>query len=275
MSVTMMYEKQGSREAIKLLIDFMYDKTGVVLTKEKAPMVQSRLQKRAKLLQAESIDQYIGYALKNSAEQEHLISALTTHKTHFFREYNALEYIRRRVYPEWQKHHHQHETFKIWSAACSTGEEPYSIAIDFIANNPSGGIAVCASDICADVLKTASRAIYPKIALQDTAPELKERFFLPHPQKPLVKVVDEITKLVQFKKINLIAQQQKFGPKFDVIFCRNVLIYFDLETRRQVVHRLYSELAPGGYLVVGSSESTHNLHHYLEQVSPSIFKRIK
>lgn len=275
MGVAVQQNVSISPERYSRLCEFMYAQTGVVLTDEKRMMVTSRLQKRANQHHS-CLNSYLDFAMADKHEAIQLISALTTHKTHFFREARGLAKITEHALTLRNSGKQHDPCFKVWSAACSSGEEAYSVAM-WLAEvlNGERHVDVLGTDICEQVLRSARRGIFPNAALENIGEQYRQRFILSHPSKPQFKIRDKLADRIRFRRHNLIASEYPMNELFDAILCRNVMIYFDLHTRQTVVNQLVGCLKVGGLLVVGSSESTPALHPKLRQVEPSIFERTR
>jgi chemotaxis protein methyltransferase CheR len=196
------------------------------------------------------------YADRTAQELQTLIDCLTTNKTSFFRENQHFEYLRTRILPEIRNHGSR---LRIWSAGCSSGEEPYSIAMmvrDQWPGIDKADVRILATDISGRMLAKARLAEYEKESLRDIPPAYILKYFNSSGigSQKTYKVQDKIRSLVHFARLNLMDDWPMKGP-FDVIFCRNVMIYFDTSTQRRLVQRFHRFLVPGGYLLVGHSES--------------------
>jgi chemotaxis protein methyltransferase CheR len=239
----------------------IHARAGIHLNESKANMVHGRLARR---LRATGIGSFRGYLdrLEHDpsfarTEQQEFVNALTTNVTAFFREPHHFPML-----AEFARAHRSAGPLRIWSAACATGEEPYSIAITLDeALGPDSGSRVLATDIDTAVLGVAARGQYPLAAVQGCGPARLKRYFLRGrgAQQGMVRVRPEIAQRVDFAPLNLLDPQwpalRAFAPGLDAVFCRNVLIYFDRDTRRRVLARIAQVLAPNGLLFVGHSES--------------------
>jgi chemotaxis protein methyltransferase CheR len=200
-----------------------------------------------------------------------MIDALTTNHTGFLRERQHFQYLMRTVLPQYV----DRPRLSIWSAASSTGEEPYSILFTLLqafANKPAPKINILATDISTRVLAAARRAVYPAGRLADLPSEWVQRFFEKEESQSAYRVRDELAGYITFQRLNLMEPFLAIG-RFPIIFCRNVMIYFDHRTREQLVLRLAERLEPGGYLFVGHAESLLNIAHGLAYVGPAIYRK--
>jgi len=245
---------------------------GIALHDGKEELVKARLMKRLRELNINSVKEYIKY-LENDAsgrELAELIDIMTTNKTCFFREYEHFKFLKERVLPEWK-----HGEKRIWSAGCSSGEEPYSIAILLREElRTSARVKILATDISARMLKKAKEGIYPAEELKNVPPDVVRKYFtpVPHETTSLFRIKDEVKCMVRFARLNLMDRWPMKGP-FDIIFCRNVMIYFDRETKEQLLQRFWKMLAPGGYLFIGHSESLAPLSSPFLYVKPAIYRK--
>ena len=250
---------------------------------EKKLMMQSRLNSRLKALKMESFKEYIDYIFSGKNTDDHelimLIDAMTTNLTEFFREPQHFDYLRNVVLPEYAKQ--GRTSIKIWSAGCSTGQEPYTLAIvlsEFIRQNSSmlRGFSVLATDVSTQVLDKASVAVYDMQAVAAIPKDIKHRYFLKSKNEinPQVRLKQDIRNHVEFMRINFMDDDFGFRDTMQVIFCRNVLIYFDKPTQERVIKKFMNYLEPGGFLFLGHSETIFGMDLPLKTVAPTVFQRI-
>jgi chemotaxis protein methyltransferase CheR len=251
-----------------------YDFCGVDLT-GKHILVSSRLGKKIRLLQLPSFTKYCDQVEADSsgAMFTEMIDALTTNHTSFFREARHFDFLREVVLPELP----EQNDVNIWSAACSTGEEPYTIAftmIDAMGPKAYSKLAITATDISTRVLEKAKKGLYPLASVQALTPEMRRECLMKgigeFSSQCMVKATTK--KLITFQQWNLLEQCSSIGP-FQVIFCRNVMIYFDQQTQQTVVDNLVSRLAPGGYLLIGHAESLNGINHSLEYICTATYRK--
>ena len=251
-----------------------YDFCGVDL-KGKHILVSSRLGKKIRLLQLPSFTKYCDQVEADSsgAMFTDMIDALTTNHTSFFREARHFDFLREVVLPELP----EQDDVNIWSAACSTGEEPYTIAftmIDAMGQRAYSKLAITATDISTRVLEKAKKGLYPLTSVQALTPEMRRECLMKgtgeYSSQCMVKASTK--KLITFQQWNLLEQCTSIGP-FQVIFCRNVMIYFDQQTQQTVVDNLVSRLAPGGYLLIGHAESLNGINHSLEYICTATYRK--
>jgi chemotaxis protein methyltransferase CheR len=248
--------------------------TGMNLHDGKEDLVKARLLKRLRLLGLPSFAAYLDYVEEDASGKElrNLVDVLTTNKTFFFRENEHFDYLRERVIPAAQG-----RKLRIWSAGCSSGEEPYSIGMLLREELPapdSWDVKILATDISGRVLDKARARIYELEALAGLDPRRLDLHFSPVQgrQRPTYKVDEAVAGLSSFAHLNLMGDWPMQGP-FDVIFCRNVMIYFDPPTREALVNRFHGLLRPGGWLFVGHSESLAPLKHPYRYAQPAIYQR--
>jgi len=251
--------------SFRLIRDLIYEYSGIFFDDSSLYLLQKRLTRRVRTHQLKSFQDYY-YLLKYDQGKEEefnqVIDILTTNETYFFREANQLRAFTDEILPELveKKVNQPSPSLRIWSAGCSTGEEPYSIAILLLeAAIPSHfQIEIFASDISQRVLKVARQGIYTKSSFRATSPKYTQRYFNRMDQN--FQVVNEVKKLVNFGQLNLLDENKMiFIRKMDVIFCRNVIIYFDNQAKRKVIDNLFTRLIPGGFLLLGHSESLINI----------------
>lgn len=257
--------------------DLVHKEVGIHLKDVKQDMVYSRLARRLRALQFSSFEQYCRY-LNNNIEQElvHTINAMTTNLTHFFREGHHFNLLTQTIIPDLVKEQPGGKRIRIWSAGCSTGEEPYSVAIsvlDALPNHSQWDIKILASDVDTDVIEKCRTGIYDRNRIDPIEDRHTMRWFKQHSSSPdQVIVDDQLKKLISFKQLNLIDHWPISGP-FDVIFCRNVVIYFDKPTQQKLFKRFYELLAPGGYLFLGHSEQLGEMQKNFILLGKTSFKK--
>ncbi len=234
----------------------LHDEAGIDMPRSKEPLVYSRLAKRIRQLDLKSFAEYIRLIDDPGAEEiEHMLVALTTNVTKFFREPHHFEDLRDKVMPILSARAKKRGRVRLWSAGCSSGEEPYSIALTVMEALPEAkslDVKILATDINTKVLRHAKAGIYPRKALESASRELVERWFTPEAPDAL-RADDALRGLIAFRMLNLMGDWPMRG-QFDVIFCRNVTIYFNEETQATIWRRIAEKLAPGGKLYIGHSE---------------------
>lgn len=241
----------------------IYDDAGIFLPDTKRNLVYSRLARRLRALNLASFSDYILFVQSRAGREErgHLINALTTNLTHFFREPHHFEMIRKVCVPEARRRVAVGGRYRVWSAGCSTGEEPYSLAIAMLDQAPElaeEDVRILATDIDSNVITLATKGAYEKDVVSPVEPRLLQRFFETGwgPNADRYVVGDELRAMVTFRTLNLM-QPWPMAQKFDIIMCRNVVIYFDEPTKAVLWQRFADLLNPGGYLFIGHSERVH------------------
>ena len=250
----------------------VYHLTGINLHPGKEELVNARLTKRLRVLGLKSFDAYMEYLKRVNPEGElvAMIEAMTTNKTSFFRERQHFDYLGRQIVPGLRN-----RKVRVWSAGCSSGEEPYSIAIllnEAIQNPAPWDISILATDLSSRMLARGRKGTYDTSHLQDVPPLLISKYFTCIETKPVrcYQVLEPVRRQVHFAQLNLMEEWPMSGP-FDAIFCRNVMIYFDKTTQERLVNRFWKLLKPGGHLFVGHSESLTGTSHKFRYVQPAIY----
>jgi chemotaxis protein methyltransferase CheR len=269
-----------SRESFAKFAKFITDELGIKMSESKVPMLQSRLMRRLRHLELDSLEQYSEY-LFNSADGEeertHFINAVTTNKTDFFREPQHFDFLTRTALPALGGAARGGK-FKLWCAGCSSGEEPYTEAIvlsEYARQTPGFDFAILATDISTRVLDHARLGIYEASRLDPVRADLRQRYFLrgKDDTQDRVRVIPELRRKISFHQLNFMAADYCVKDIFDVIFFRNVMIYFDKPTQEAVINKLCRNLAPGGYLFVGHSESLTGLNIPVTSVGSAVFRK--
>jgi chemotaxis protein methyltransferase CheR len=252
--------------------------TGIVVADDKFDMFYSRLSRRLRVLGLDSFDTYCDLLESGDSEEfTHFVNAITTNLTAFFREQHHFEYLADPLLPELVMRNRTSRRLRVWSAGCSSGEEAYSIAMvmrETVADIDSWDARILATDIDSDVLARAREGIYP-IEGTETLGEARRRRWLRRgigANAGRVRVINALRDMVSFRQLNLMARWPMRGP-FDVIFCRNVLIYFDADTKARLVRRITDLLPVGGHLFVGHSESIGQWEERLRLIGKTIYVR--
>ncbi len=256
-------ETQLNQSQFRKLSAIVYRESGVVLNDKKFSLLCARVAKRMRATGISRVSDYIELVCNNPGEFSEFIDATTTNHTFFFRENKHIEYIIANC--------SIHKKLKIWSAASSSGEEAFSIAVQLLENFFL--FSVLGSDISDSMLEIAQKAVYPVDKVKDVPDPVLHKYFKKGINKwnNYVKVKDFVRQYVRFEKFNLLSDTQ--SESFDIIFCRNVMIYFDHGTRQKVVNNLIKALNPGGLLFVGMSESLYQLEHDLVPVTASGYQK--
>lgn len=251
-----------SIDEFRLLGEFIYRKVGIRFEENKIYFLNRRVGSRMQSLNMSTVKDYISYIrfLDKGEELQHLVNLITVNETYFFREYEQLRAFAEICIPEIIKHKRMNADYKIriWSAGCSSGEEPYTLAIilrEMIDNIDQWNIEIHATDIDKNILKDAGNAVYSDRSVKEVPEEYFNKYFSALPNNTY-KLADKAKNMVTFSHQNLSDKQQlRQFRAFDFIFCRNVLIYFDEKSRKDVVDHFYTALNQGGYVFLGSSES--------------------
>jgi chemotaxis protein methyltransferase CheR len=276
------YKAQLTPDEFDKLSKFIYKESGIKMPDVKKVMLQSRLQKRLRELNLTSFKDYIEYVFSKEGlnnEIIHMLDVVSTNKTDFFREPVHFDFLTQNVLPEFYEQKTASRTLKVWSAGCSSGEEPYTIAIvlaEFAQKNPGFDFSIIGTDISTQILQKAVDAIYKEDRVSIIPLDIKKKYFLKSKDRanPVVKVEPNLRKKVRFGRLNFMDSYYDLNESFDVVFCRNVLIYFDRETQERVIQKLCTKLKPDGYFFLGHSESIMNMQVPLKQVKPTVFKRV-
>jgi chemotaxis protein methyltransferase CheR len=264
--------------------ELIYREAGISLSESKRALVCSRLAKRLRRLGLADHTQYLEYlATKDhdGTERQAMINCLTTNKTDFFREPHHFEFLRDVVFPQAEERaaRGQPRRLRIWSAGCSIGHEPYTIAItarEHFGSSQGWDIHILASDINTEVIRTAQQGVYPLEQIEHLEDDVKRKYFLRGSGEceGYCQVRPELRRMITFRQINLMARPWPIQIHFDVIFCRNVIIYFDLDTQRQLTLRFADQLAPKGYLMLGHSEHPTWLTEFLAPRGQTVYQRV-
>jgi len=255
----------------------IYDNCGIVLADNKRPLLKARIQKRMRALNVTEYREYFDRVVSDltGTELQHLLDAISTNVTSFYREKHHFEFMRP-VIAHWVDK--GMSKLRLWSAACSTGEEPYTIGIEVLEalNGRSIDVKVLATDIAAKVLRECQRGEYPAARVEPVPTSLRNKYMTRHGDRHQATYImnDELKRMVFARQFNLIKFPYAVSGPMDFIFCRNVMIYFDRESRTEIIKEFGRILRPGGYLFVGHSESLTGLGGEFTAVRPSIYKRV-
>jgi chemotaxis protein methyltransferase CheR len=252
----------------------VYKACGIVLGPHKKEMVYSRIARRIRANGLNSFKQYIDLVDSDNIDEfSHFINAITTNLTSFFREKHHFEYLSSVVIPQLLEKNAASKRVRIWSAGCSTGEEPYSIAMTLQGRFPSNwDVKILATDLDSNVLNKAQNGVYNAKNITGIEPEEIKKWFLKSPNGESYKVKPSLQGLISFKRLNLLECWPMKGP-FDLIFCRNVLIYFDKETKDLLFAGYYNLLSPGGYLFIGHSETMGKEHTEFRNLGKTMYQK--
>ncbi len=268
-----------SQTEFMLLKNLVLHVAGIYLSDSKRELLISRFSRRLRHLGYRSFAEYYNFLTSSEGEPEieHFINTITTNKTGFFREAHHFDFLAKQFVDEVKD---AGRPIRMWSSACSTGEEAYTIAMVMhrrLTQPFRIPVSVLGTDIDTKVLMTARKAVYDEHAVADVPEEYLHHAFLKSkdPRLGLYKIKPEIRKMVTFEQFNFIDRQYRFSPGFDVIFCRNVIIYFSSETKTEVIRKLIDMLRLGGYLIVGHSESLFDISDTLEFVTNTVYRRVQ
>ena len=267
-----------SDEEFTKLRDLVYKISGISLSETKRELVISRFSRRLKALRLKSFSDYHNLLISPSGftEVQNFINSITTNKTDFFREAHHFDFLVSKIIPMLISKNKR--IVKIWSAACSTGEEPYTIAMvmaKHFVEKYNIPVKILATDIDTSVLTVASKGVYDSSIVSVLPEEYMKKYFLrgKDDSSGLYKVKENIRKMVTFKQLNFVATEYPITTTFDVIFCRNVIIYFNPETKRRVVNKLYRYLNPGGYIMMGHSETLFDMVDGLVYLKNTVYQK--
>ena len=263
------------------LSKYIYENFGIKMPPIKKTMLESRLQKRLRATGLYSFEEYLDFVFskkEEKAELIHMVDVVTTNKTEFFREPRHFDLMENEILPEITQGRASSNTIKIWSAGCSSGEEPYTIAFlmeDFV-KNKGLTYSIMASDLSSEILQKAMNGVYKMDKIMAIPLETKKKYLLKSKDKsnPTVRIVPEIRKKVNFFRLNFMDDKYLVDDDLDIIFCRNVIIYFDRQTQEKVIRKLVSKLKPGGYLLIGHSESLSQMNLGIQPIIPTVFKKL-
>lgn len=260
----------------------IFELAGITLSEHKRALVYSRLAKRLRANGLESYSDY--YELVRQADPEsqeivEFINAITTNKSSFFREPHHFDFLREEIFPEYldELGSGRRKAIRIWSAGCSAGQEPYTLAMtlfEYFGAGSSVEFDIQATDIDTNVLTRARQGVYNEEQIEDIPDYLLRKYFLKGKgeRAGLAKAGKELQSIIRFDRLNLFEPAWPFKEKLDIIFCRNVIIYFSRDTQRQLISRMTHHLKPGGYLMLGHSESLHGYDSGLQHVRKNVYR---
>jgi chemotaxis protein methyltransferase CheR len=269
-----------SLKSFNRFANYITSELGIKMPESKMTMVQSRLLRRARELQLGSIDAYGEYffASSNDEEREYFINAITTNKTDFFREPEHFDFLVRTALPNLcARVDPRMSRLNVWSAACSSGEEPYTLAMilsEYALKNPGLTFAILGTDISTKVLDQGRRAVYEDAQTVPVPAALRQKYLLRSRDRSssLVRVSPALRAKVSFHQLNFMSDKYRIHDMFDIVFCRNVLIYFDRARQESVICKICQNIKPGGYLFVGHSESLTGMDVPVKQAITAVFR---
>ena len=269
-----------SRRNFEALSRYIYDYSGIKMPESKITMLEGRLRRRLRATGIVSLDAYCEFLFKKdgmASESTYLIDAVTTNKTDFFREPKHFEFMQRTGLRDMVNAGHRR--LRIWSSACSTGAEPYTIAMvlqEFVEANREIDYSILATDLSTEVLQAAKRGMYQRDMVMPVPASMQQKYVMLPRDKTRgdIRIHPKLRSKVGFARMNLMDASYPVGDPMHMIFCRNVLIYFDKPTQAKVLTRLCECLVPGGYLFVGHSESVTGIPLPVKQVANTVFRKI-
>ena len=255
---------------------------GIKMPEAKKVMLECRLQKRLAALSFSSYKEYCEYLFSEQGmahEMVHMVDAVTTNKTDFFRESSHFDFLTQQVLPELCEGNNGYKEINVWSAGCSSGEEVYTLAMvmsEFTEMISGTGYHITGTDVSLTMLSKAVEAVYTEDRIADIPMWLRKKYLLRSKDraKQTVRINAATRARTDFKRLNLMDEAYDMQNKFEIIFCRNVLIYFDKATQCAVINKLAEKLKPGGYLFLGHSETVSNMQVSLVPVQPTILKKL-
>ncbi len=272
-----------SERELKRVADFVGNEVGIQLPDSKRTLVEGRLRKRLRTLGFDDFKSYLDYTLESQdgeLEKLQLIDVITTNKTHFYRESEHFDYLIKSALPELEKikQMENRRDLNVWSAGCSTGEEAYTLSIELneaVLKQAGLSFNILATDISHSCLSNGSRGVYTERQVDAIPLELRKKYLLRsrNAKESLVQMGPDLRQRITFKSLNLMDKVFSLPNKMDVIFCRNVMIYFNNQMREELVARFEKQLINGGYLFVGHSESLNGIKTSLNQVAPMVYKK--
>lgn len=259
-----------SRALFNKLRELAHNYSGITVTDEKYEMYYSRLTKRLRFHKLDNFTDYVAMVENDAVEFKEFINCITTNVTSFGREQHHFDYLKHAL------QHHSERELHIWSAGCSSGEEPYSIILNIheICEQKHIRLSITATDLDTDVLRKGMAGVYPIQAIDKLDITTKKRFFEKGKgaNKEKCRIKAQYRKLIKFQQLNLMHDWQ-LSQKYDVIFCRNVLIYFDNPKKQRLINMYHQHLKPNGLLFLGHSETLHKLSDDFESVGKTIYRR--
>jgi chemotaxis protein methyltransferase CheR len=272
----------GDRE-FQVLAQIVYEHCGINLSEGKKTLVQTRLQRRLRELSLPSFKAYCDYLRTPEGRESELTSMvdqITTNKTDFFREPGHLDYLLSHALPDTIARGAigSGRPLQVWSAGCSSGEEPYTLAMvlsEFREGRPGFDFAVLASDISTRVLKHAALGVYDEDRIEPVPPALRRKYFLhsKDPARRQVRIAPDLRALVRFRRINFMGPEYGIEESMHIVFCRNVIIYFDRPTQEHILGRIARCMAKGSYIFMGHSETLFGLNVPFSPVAPTVYRR--
>ena len=267
-----------SDKNFRRLAELIHSYSGIKMPTGKRTMLEGRLRRRMRVLGIPRLDAYCRFLFEDDgleSEIVHLMDAVTTNKTEFFREPGHFRFLQTTALPALAKAGRR--TIKVWSAACSTGAEPYTLAmvLEEHARSARQDYAILCTDLCTQVLDQAVAGMFSESMIQPVDMELRRRYVMRarDPERREVRIVPQLRSKLSFARLNLMDDSYPVERDMDLVFCRNILIYFDKPTQGRVLQRLCDHIRPGGYLFLGHSESIVGLNLPVTQIANTVFQR--
>jgi chemotaxis protein methyltransferase CheR len=271
-------------EDFNIIAKFIHSKLGIQMPVSKKSMIETRLKKRLYLLKLDSYSKYCDFLFSKKGmgqELHHFIDVITTNKTDFFREPKHFDFIAKEAIPELIKSWGgaDKKKLKVWSTACSRGDEPYTISMvlnDLSEKYQGFDYSIVATDISRNIIDFAVKGVYDESIIEPVPYEMRKKYLLrsKDKKKKLIRICPDLRRKVNFRQLNLISKSFGFNHKMDIIFCRNVIIYFDKETTDKLILRLCNQLKKGGFLFMGHSEILDVRSLPLVLVASTVYKKI-
>lgn len=278
-TLPLVQSEMGDTE-FKRFSELIHSEFGIKMPPTKKVLLQSRFQKRLRVLGMESYKEYCDYVFSEKgreAERTHLIDVVTTNTTHFFREPKHWVIMNETVLPDlWARGIGRNGPLNIWSAGCSSGEEPYTLGMvlhEWATSHQGFDFSILATDISQKILSEAKRAVYSMEKVEEVDMRYKKKYMLKSKSGTKVKMDSILTSKVEFQRLNFM-EDFKLPKAQDIIFCRNVVIYFDRQTQNVLFNKFCNNLKKDGYLFIGHSESLSGMQLPLKQVAPTVFQRL-
>ena len=269
-----------SQKSFERFANYITGELGIKMPDSKITMVQSRLLRRTRELQLGSIEEYGKYffTAQGGEEREYFINAITTNNTDFFREPEHFDYLLKTALPNLCSGIDlRMSRLNVWSAACSSGQEPYTLAMllsEYALQNAGLKFAILATDVSTKVLDLARKAVYEEQLTLPIPAALRNKYLLRSKDRTsgLVRIAPTLRDKVSFHQLNFMSEDYRIQDMFEIVFCRNVLIYFDRKTQEAVIQKICKNISPGGYLFVGHSESLAGMDIPAQQVNTAVFR---
>lgn len=270
-----------SNADMQRLRTLVHAQAGINLGADKKTMLELRIRSRLRILEMDSFDDYCNYLFSRRGETDEMarfLDVVTTNKTDFFREPAHFNYLTKTALQQMNSDCGRVRPLSIWCAGCSTGEEAYTLAMvlsEYAHSHPGFRFNILATDLSTQVLEKANLAVYKAELTSPVPADLRRKYFVRSrdPKANLVRIVPELRDLIEFRRLNFMEKDYGLGIQADIIFCRNVIIYFDRATQEQVLRKITQYLVPGGHLFLGHSETLHGLDVLLTPVAPALYRK--